>query len=125
MIRVAFDGDDLRGNILGVVTDGVDNDAPAQGIVGGCRAGFVGAGDLEDAELGGGRRSNPKMATVAPPTVRSFRKSRREGFIGRTPIRECALATLLIETLAIICQVNPMQPASASMKPKAGRMRLF
>jgi hypothetical protein len=29
VIRVVFDGDDLWGNILGVVADGVDNDAPA------------------------------------------------------------------------------------------------
>lgn len=55
MIRGAFEGDDLLGSILGVVADGVDNDAPAKGTVEACRAGLVGAGDLEEAGAGRGR----------------------------------------------------------------------
>ena len=52
MIRGAFEGDDLLGGILGVVADGVDNDAPAKGTVVACRAGLVGAGDLKEEALG-------------------------------------------------------------------------
>jgi len=63
MIRGAFEGDDLLGSILGVVADGVDNDAPAKGTVVACRAGLVGAGDLKEEALGVvARRSNRKMA---------------------------------------------------------------
>src|SRR4029077_2228985 len=55
MIGIAFDVDNLRGDVLGAVADGVDDDAATHGAVRTGGASLAGASDLELAQFSVGR----------------------------------------------------------------------
>src|SRR5205823_2629179 len=51
VIRIAFDMNDLRRDVFCAVADGVNDNAATHRAVGTRRAGFVGASDLQRAQL--------------------------------------------------------------------------
>jgi len=54
VVGIALDVDDLGGDVLGFVAEGVDNDTAAYRAIGTGGAGLGGAGDFEVAGLGVG-----------------------------------------------------------------------
>ncbi len=52
VVRIAFNMDHLRGDVLGLVADGVDDDAATNRAIRAGAASFAGTGNLEGLRLG-------------------------------------------------------------------------